>query len=186
MVGISVTLTGETEARSALGRAARQVENPRGLYDNIGASLVAFTQRRFEQGVAPDGSAWPPSLRALAEGGKTLIKTARLMQSVTHEADDAGVTVGTNVVYAAIHQLGGTIEQGARKQDIHFKRKRGGRVEFAKANKKATFAQKVDVGPRTINMPARPFLGIDHQDEVEIEALAGEWLLGPQGVGDAR
>lgn len=185
MAGVSITLTGADAASAALRRAAAQARNARGLYDNIGASLVVSTQRRFETGTAPDGSPWPPSLRALAEGGKTLVLSARLKNSVTHEADDRGVSVGTNVVYAAIHQLGGAIEQAARQQVIHFKRKRGGRVQFARANKKATFAQKVAIGARTITMPARPFLGIDADDEREIEAIAREWLLGPKGAGDA-
>lgn len=186
MSGVSTRLTGLEAALGALGRASGQAANPRGLYENVGMSLVVSTQRRFELGVAPDGSPWPPSMRALAEGGKTLIDSARLMQSVTYEATDSGVDVGTNVVYGAIHQLGGTIHQGARQQVIHFKRNsRTGRVKFAKANANATFAQKVDVDARTIVMPARPFLGIDQDDEREITTLASEWLLVPRGAGDA-
>jgi phage virion morphogenesis protein len=184
--GVSTRVTGLEQALAALGRVASQAANPRGLYENVGMSLVVSTQRRFEQGIGPDGSPWPPSLRALAEGGKTLIDTARLMQSITFEARETGVDVGTNVVYAAIHQLGGVINQAARQQVIHFKRNsRTGRTRFAKANVKATFAQKAEIGARTINMPARPFLGIDQDDEREITTLAGEWLLGPQGAGDA-
>jgi phage virion morphogenesis protein len=186
MSGVGLELRGKPEVSAALARAVRQAENPRGLYDNIGASLVTSTRRRFEQGVAPDGSPWPPSMRALAEGGKTLIDRARLMGSITHEADDGGVSVGSNVVYAAIHQLGGAIQQGAREQVLHFKHNaRTGRTRFAKANSKANFAKKVEVGPRTINMPARPFLGIDDDDDREIELLAKEWLLGPRGANSA-
>jgi phage virion morphogenesis protein len=186
MAGVSTRLTGLEDALGALGRAASQAEHPRGLYENVGMSLVVSTQRRFELGVGPDGSPWPPSMRALAEGGKTLIDTARLMQSITYEATDSGVDVGTNVVYAAIHQLGGTIHQGARQQVIHFKRNsKTGHTRFTKANAKATFAQKVGIGERTIVMPARPFLGIDQDDEREIATLANDWLLGPRGAGDA-
>lgn len=186
MTGVGIRLTGLDRARGAVTRALRQTEHPRVLYDAIGGSLVASTQQRFLRGIGPDGSPWPPSVRALAEGGKTLIDTARLMQSVTADASDAAVEVGSNAVYAAIHQLGGVIQQGARQQVIHFKRNaRTGRTRFARANKKATYAQKVEVGPRSINMPARPFLGVDDRDETEIEALVGDWLLGPQGANDA-
>lgn len=173
MTGVSIKLTGKDTALRVLSAAERRAGNARGLYENIGASLVTSTQRRFETGIAPDGSPWPPSMRALATGGKTLIDTARLMQSITYRATNSGVEVGTNVIYAAIHQLGGDINQAARQQVIHF---------FAKANKKATFAQKVSVGARTVRMPARPFLGVDRDDEREIAALTGDWLLDAEGI----
>lgn len=185
MSGVGLRVDGIEASAAALARGSRQAGNMRGLYDQIGASLADSTRRRFDNEQAPDGSPWPPSMRALAEGGKTLTDTARLKTSITFEADDTGVSVGTNVVYAAIHQLGGDIHQAARQQVIHFKRKRGGRVEFAKANKKATFAQKVSVGERTIHMPARPFLGLDQDDNAEIVALTGDWLIGPKGIDDA-
>jgi phage virion morphogenesis protein len=179
--GVSTRLTGLEAALASLGQTASRAQYPRGLYENIGMSLVASTQRRFQAGSGPEGSPWPPSIRALAEGGKTLIDSARLMQSITFEASDNGVDVGTNVVYAAIHQLGGAIHQAARQQVIHFKRNsKTGRSRFAKANAKATFAQKVGLGARTIVMPARPFLGIDEDDQEQITALASEWLLKPR------
>ena len=31
---------------------------------------------------------------------------------------------------------------------------------------------------RQVTIPARPFLGLDRDDEIEIEAIAGNWLLG--------
>jgi phage gpG-like protein len=38
---------------------------------------------------------------------KILTDTSQLRNSITHKADATGVTVGTNMVYAAIHQFGG-------------------------------------------------------------------------------
>lgn len=42
-----------------------------------------------------------------SSGRKTLIDTARLQNSVTARAEADRVVVGTNVIYARIHQLGG-------------------------------------------------------------------------------
>ena len=99
---------------TGLQTAAEAMDHPRPLFDEIGASLVVSTQMRFERGEGPDGNPWPPSLRAIVEGGQTLVDTARLKGSISHEASDTGVAVGTNVLYAAIHQFGGTITRQDR------------------------------------------------------------------------
>lgn len=164
--GIRIKLEGKDAALASLRAAAAQADDPRGLWDNVGAVLAASTQARFERGEAPDGSAWPASIRATLQGGQTLIDSARLMQSITWNADAGGVDVGTNVLYAAIHQFGGTIKPVTQR------------------------ALRFRVGDRwvmasEVTIPARPFLGLDRHDEVELEALARDWLLGPQGARDA-
>ncbi len=165
--GVRVEVSGADEVSAALGRVAAQAGAARGLYDNIGLSLVTSTQHRFETGTAPGGSPWPPSIRAMLQGGKTLIDSARLMQSMTFEASDAGVAVGTNVLYAAIHQQGGTIRPVSKP--------------------KLTFRiGKQWISALEVTIPARPFLGLDDDDAREIEALADDWLLGPRGAGDAH
>ena len=164
--GVRIELKADA-ALAALARAYRQADNPRGLFDNIGMSLVVSTQARFDRGAGPDGSPWPPSLRAIAESGKTLIDSARLMQSITFEATDTGVAVGTNVIYAAVHQFGATIRP-------------------VKADKLRFRIGDRYVATDEVTIPARPFLGLDDDDEREIEAIAGDWLLGPKGLNDAR
>ena len=109
---------------------------------------------RFRRGVGPDGQAWPVSQRAEEEGGQTLVDTGRLRESIVHEAGPSRVTVGTNVLYARIHQLGGTIRP-----------KTTDRLRFRLAN-----GQFVAV--RSVTLPARPFLGIGAEDRHDIEAIA--------------
>jgi phage virion morphogenesis protein len=164
MSGAEIRLTGADAALAALGEAAARAEHPKDLFDEIGASLVVSTQRRFEAGVGPDGSPWPPSIRALAEGGRTLVDSGRLMQSLTHVPSDAGVEVGTNVLYAAIHQFGGTVRP-VKAAALHFK----------------LLGQDIFVDHVTI--PARPFLGLDADDEREILAIAADYLAGPETGG---
>ena len=84
----------------ALGPGAETV------FDAIGTSLRTSTVKRFEEEKTPDGDPWPPSQRVLLKGGQTLTDTARLRNSITHVATAEQVEVGTNVVYAAIHQFG--------------------------------------------------------------------------------
>ncbi|WP_051249153.1 phage virion morphogenesis protein [Inquilinus limosus] len=158
MVGIS-TRVDSAVVQAALGRVSERMTNARGLYDNIGAAMVVSTQARFEREQAPDGSPWPKSLRALIEGGNTLRLSGRLYQSITHLADDHGVEWGSDVEYARIHQMGGTIVPKAAGA-LHFK-------------------LPGDLGWRmaaSVKMPARPYLGIDDDDTAEIVAQAEDWL----------
>ena len=165
MTGIRIEVTGAEAALSQLQRAIEATANPRPLYDEIGAALVVSTQMRFEREETPEGAKWPASLRAIVEGGRTLTDTGRLMQSITHEASDSGVAVGTNVLYAAIHQFGGKIT--------------------AKTGKGLVFKGAGDqwVRKQSVTIPARPFLGLDDEDEAEITAIAEDWLGRAVGGG---
>jgi phage virion morphogenesis protein len=143
--------------------AVREIERRGGdlspLMDRIGQALVSSTMERFETEQAPDGARWAPSLRARTEGGKTLTKSAVLRGSITHIFRGDQVEVGTNVLYAGIHQEGGTIRP-----------KRSGRL---------TFRLPGGLGFRSVAqvvIPARPFLGVSPDDEEEIVAQAEDYL----------
>ena len=169
MAGLRMELAGSEDALGALGEAAGRLESPRPLYDEIGAALVVSTQARFETEQDPEGNPWAQSLRARLEGGRTLTDTARLVGSLTHEATDAGLAVGTNVIYAAIHQLGGVIK--AKTPISSFKE---GGLRFRGAG--GGWVRKDQV-----TIPQRAFLGLDDDDEAEIEAISGAYLLKPLG-----
>lgn len=124
------------------------------VLDEIGDQLVDNVLERFRRGVGPDGQAWPVSQRAEEEGGQTLVDTGRLRESIVHEAGPSSVTVGTNVLYARIHQLGGTIRPKTADR-LRFRLADGGFVE-------------VD----SVTLPARPYLGIGAEDRTEIETIA--------------
>ena len=112
---ISVEIEGAT-LNAGLERLAAVLADSSAAMDQIGRYLVASTLRRFERERAPDGSPWLKSARALAEGGQTLIDTGRLRGSIAHTVTDGGhaVEVGSNVLYAAIHQFGGRAGRGRR------------------------------------------------------------------------
>ena len=185
MSGVRLHLDGEEMALAAVDGILQRARHPRGLFENIGASLVTSTQMRFERGQAPDGSPWPPSLRVIAHGGKTLVETARLMRSITSIASDSGVEVGTNVIYAAIHQFGGAIAHKARSGTVTFKRskKSGELLPGFRKKGRGTETRAVSISAHTTHMPTRPFIGLDDDDTVEIARLAEDWLIGEAAGG---
>lgn len=112
---VGVEIDGAT-LNAGLARMAAVLADPSTAMDQVGRYLVASTLRRFERERAPDGSPWLKSARALAEGGRTLTDTGRLRGSIAHTVTDGGraVEVGSNVIYAAIHQFGGRAGRGRK------------------------------------------------------------------------
>ena len=163
--GVRIRLEGADAVLAQLKAIQARVDDTAGMFRHIGAAVAASTQERFNTGTGPDGVAWAPSARAKREAGQTLVKTARLKGSIFQQSSASGVSVGTNVIYAAIHQFGGTI---LPKAGAYLSFRVGGRF----------------VRVRQVTMPARPFLGLDADDEVEILATARDWII-PEGAGDA-
>jgi phage virion morphogenesis protein len=90
-------------------RLAKGVE----AYEGIGASLKDNIRLGFVDSTSPYGEKWLPLKHRV---GQPLVDTGRLRDSITYRASNDGVEVGTNVVYAAIHQFGG---MAGRKQAAH-------------------------------------------------------------------
>lgn len=129
------------------------------LMDSIGMAMETSTDERFDNEAGPDGMPWKKSLRAKEEGGKTLTDSARMRGSITHSASATQVEVGTNLIYAGIHQFGGRITA----KSGHLKFTLPGGLGFVSV-----------VG---VNIPARPYLGIGRDDEQTIAELSADYLL---------
>jgi phage virion morphogenesis protein len=83
-----------------------QAAQTKALYERVGAGVLTQVQLGFRSAQDPWGFKWtPPKLRK----GQPLSDTGRLRRSIRAVADNDGVTVGTNLKYARIHQFGGTI-----------------------------------------------------------------------------
>lgn len=103
-----VTITVDTAPVAAYLRIlAEKMDDMTPVMRAIGDVIVEQTDSAFESSKSPGGTGWTPSGRALTKSGQTLIDTARLRNSITRQATASGVTVGSGVIYAAIHQLGG-------------------------------------------------------------------------------
>lgn len=168
MAGASYKVTVDDAAvQAALTALLARADDATPAFAAIGESLVTSTQHRFETGTDPDGSAWPVSLRAALQNGQTLADSGRLKDSLTYRAAPQSVEVGTNVIYAAIHQFGGVI-----------------RAKSAKALA-FTLANGAFVLARQVTMPRRAFLGLDSEDRQEIPATVADWLGGAWSPGGA-
>ncbi len=106
MSGVSLSVD-TREVMSYLRILDRKLSDMTPVMRAIGEIVVTQTDEAFESGQSPAGASWPKSRRAERTGGQTLIDTARLRNSITRQVAASGVTVGSGVVYAAIHQLGG-------------------------------------------------------------------------------
>jgi len=112
MIGVR-WLMKDDKAQAALDRAALKMKNPEGALRQIGLVGLRSIAKTFAAGGRPQK--WKPSIRARLTGGKTLLKTARLLRSITTKVGTGMVTWGTSVKYARIHQLGGTIKPKSAK-----------------------------------------------------------------------
>lgn len=169
MAGVSARIDVTTdELRPVLSGLIAAGEDLSPAMDEIGAAMVASTLDRFEREAGPDGTPWTPSRRAEVEGGKTLTDRGHLRSSITHAAGPDSVEWGSNLVYAAIHQTGGTITASSAKA-LRFPLAGGG---FATV--------------QSVTMPARPYLGLDDGDEVEILDILRDHFGDAAGGGRAR
>ncbi len=170
---------------SAVGRELEQLIERLGSLrtplNDIAEYLHISTDSRARRQIAPDGSPWAPlsaSTLAKKKGKKILRESGALLDTLRHQVSDDELQFGTDRPYGAIHQDGGKIEHAARSQQVYFKEK-GGVVgnRFVKKSK-SNFAQWVTHGARTVEMPARPYLGLSTEDETRILEIVSDYLTG--------
>ena len=115
--GVSINWGGFKEA---VERAGSNITDTQGLMIKIGMAMKGQTVRRFQTGASPEGEAWAP-VKNPRKGGngrprrgrvQPLVDTGRLRNSISFSAAPTEVHVGSNLVYARIHQLGGQAGRG--------------------------------------------------------------------------
>lgn len=157
----SIRLEGETAALLRKMRRYSEIDR-RSLNIALGEGVRESTLERFKEGRAPDGRRWKTSIRAATTGGKTLIDSSQLRNSIQVTADASGFAVGTNAKHAATHQFG---DQG-----------RTIRARKAKNLRFQVGGQWVSKKQVKVNIPARPFLGLSDEDMQEIKATTEEFI----------
>jgi phage virion morphogenesis protein len=158
-----VSILGDSEAEREMAALVAAGEDLSEFNDALGLVLESNTIDRFDRESAPDGSKWKPSLRVKLEGGKTLSKStsAGLKASIAYESNASEIRVGTNKIYGAIHQLGGTIR--------------------AKGDGKLKFQLPGGLGFRAVEevvMPVREYLGFGAEDRSDAAALFTDFFGG--------
>ncbi len=160
MGGVTFTASLQDEAmRAALGRVQGLMTSPTPMLKQIGAGVVAAVQEHFERQSDPWGKAWHalcPAYAPLKKNSRILTESHHLVDSINYQLGARSVSVGSNVVYARIHQLGGKIVPKTRPA-----------LSFLLAVGKGNKPGIVQV--KSVRIPARPYLGLG---EAEKEAIA--------------
>jgi phage virion morphogenesis protein len=163
----------DREIAAALDRLRDKSRNLRPALVNIGEELLRSTQQRFASQADPDGRPWQRLKDSTIAGkalrghsDKILRQRGYLSDLIRYQAGDGEVRIGTNRIYGAIHQFGGTTAAHV------IKPVRGKALAWPGARHPA----------RAVNhpgseIPARPFLGISRTDRERIMEIIGDHLL---------
>jgi phage virion morphogenesis protein len=174
MSGFSVQVD-DARLTAALLALRTRIGNLQLVMASIGQRLVTQTDLAFRSERDPWGNAWQRLSRSTLRqrrtgkgtgGAKILRDTGRLAGSISYRASADQVVVGTNVVYAAIHQFGGDIQRKAH--TLYFRTNRAGTVVGNRFVRKAKSNFALTVGPYSIHIPPRPFLSIDASGRADL------------------
>lgn len=152
-----------------LGDRARDLSRPMKL---AGEHMRFSIEQNFAEGGRP--TKWPVSARAKRDSGQTLVDTNRLQSSITYAVGKDSLTIGTNLIYGRVHQLG-----------INRMVPVGDHLRLIKQafGKKLKFPVWVNVErhARHMQLPARPFLVLQDEDKEEIKFIIRDYLIGLKG-----
>jgi len=162
------------KVQKKLREIARKAGSMRPALKGMGAYLDIATDRRFTNQVDPKGEKWQKLKAATLrrkKNSKILTESTKLRDGISSQVQGEDTLLhGSDSPYGAIHQLGGEIEQ--KGMTLHLKGE-GKATRFAKKGDH-TRTKTVD---RTIKMTARAYLGISREDEEELLAIAGDYLM---------
>jgi phage virion morphogenesis protein len=146
-----------------------------GVMRQIGVALVEQTNRRFDAGRDPFGQKWQALLPAYAmiKRGPGILRASQMLQrSVTYAATGNQVTVGSNRIYAAVHQFGATITAKNGKGLAFMLGSAGPRGP--RGGKSKTLKHWVHA--QSVRIPQRPYLGFGPNDQRAVMEVVAEEL----------
>jgi phage virion morphogenesis protein len=187
VANIAITVD-DAELRAAFGQLLQKTANVKPALKDIGEYLLRVTDDRFAAEQAPDGTPWTPlseetiALDYLRRGKNRTLTTKRgatskgyaqfkarrkildssgnLRGSIRYQVEPDGLAVGSNLIYANVHQFGAVIRA---------------------KNAKALAIPQPDGSVRlvqSVKIPARPFLGVTPRDRQEILEILKRHLGG--------
>lgn len=148
---------------AVMGALRKLVEvsgNLSGALKNIGEHLQAATKERIAAERSPDGKPFAPLnelYKTTKKGPGILRGDSGDLASIVYQLGEQEVLVGSDTIYSAIHQFGGTI-----------KPKTASALVFLMGGQ--TFKVK------SVKIPPRPYLGISAEDETEIMAILEDYI----------
>lgn len=168
MSGFSMTVSGAKEVQATMRGIGKRAKDLTAPLNVIGERMLMSTEQNFREGGRP--KKWEPSQRVKKSGGKTLVISGRLKNSVAKKVDSKSLRIGTNLGYAAPNQFGATGTAAVRAH----KRK----IQTAFGKKIAPTEVEVRAHTRKMNLPARPFIVLQKSDEAYRDRILLKYLLG--------
>jgi len=175
---LKITARNIEQVSAELRGLVARVDDLRPVLAQFGIHMIRSVEQTFQAGGRP--TAWPPSIRAMTKGGKTLIKTARLKDSIVAAVTGPRtLSVGTNVKYAAVHQLGfsGTVQIPEHLRRVKTRNVYQVKTAQTVSGRKIRSRRKIASGftvvkahPAHMRIPARPYLVAQAED---MEILQG-------------
>lgn len=111
MAGVIEITVDDMAVKALLAKVSQRLGDMSQAFDDIGSALLFRVHRSFEFEEAPGGGEWAPLTSSAPLSGKLLQRTQALLRSVNYQATPTSVSVsvgGPGILYAAIHQFGGT------------------------------------------------------------------------------
>ncbi len=175
---LKITARNVEQASAELKQLARRVEDLRPVLAEFGIHMIRSVEQTFQAGGRP--TAWPPSIRVIKHGGKTLIKSGRGKNSIVANVTGARtLSIGTNVGYMDVQHTG--IDRVVQIPE-HIRRVRSRDVYRTMAVRTVSgrtirSRRRISSGittvrphPAHMRIPARPFLMAQPED---LEILRG-------------
>lgn len=152
MAAATLTIRDET-IDAGLARLYEAADTITPALKNIGEHEAQVTRGRFVDEEDPDGRAWKPlnPLYRKTKKGSGILKgeSRSLSQIIWQLVDDTSVEVGSNEIYARIHNEGGVIEA-----------KNAPALVFSMGGK--------TIKVKSVTIPKRQFLGLSEKDRADI------------------
>lgn len=128
MSGVTLTFNAQ-DALSKLWDARADMMRPEPLLRSMGERLLEFHQQRFRDQTSPEGVKWKElswryKQRKRKNRDQILTRDGYLRNTLRWQVNADELLFGTDRVYGAIHQFGGTIEIAARSQQAYYRKKK--------------------------------------------------------------
>lgn len=177
---VQISVQSEPSA-AALKMLSDRVEDMSPIMREIGGIMHDAVEENFAREGRPH---WAPLAKRTEKArerkgywpGRILQMRGELAASITTATGPDFAAVGTNKVYAGIHQFGGTIHVRARSGSLKLRTNRAGDLRrgstggavFANKRHRLVTARSYSVAAYDVEIPARPFLHLEDEDRSEI------------------
>ena len=186
MSGAAITISvKDKKVTELLERIRKKLGDPTAANKIIGSTVRASVIRNLEKSGRPEKWAKHSEVtkKLRGKGAKILMGqgfAGGLAASINYQADKDSAKIGTNKIYAAVHQFGA--KKGSFGSFAISIREYVRKLKTGKSSRVQAHTRKVKLPWGDI--PARPFLMVQKQDWDEIRAALGDYILGKKRIKD--